>query len=210
VTFKKVSWIKLIVHVAAWSWIFILVFDYIAGKLSINPIQAVTQRTGKAALIFLMLSLACTPINTLFGFNKIIQARRWLGLYAFFFASLHLLTFIGLDYGFNFSLLKYEFVQKRYILVGSLAFLLLIPLAITSFRWRILKHKQNWKRLHRLVYLIGALVIVHFGWVSKGDFFRLQGDVWEPFLFGVFFLLLLIIRVPQVSRSITNFRTNTR
>ena len=204
---KKISWLPLLVHASAWFLVAWLVIDYLSGNLTINPIQAATQRTGKYALIFLVLSLSCTPINTLFGFRQVLGLRRWLGLYAFMFAAIHLTIFIGWDYGFDISLLKIEFLQKRSVIIGSAALLILLPLAITSFRWWMKRLGKNWKRLHRLVYLAGGLVIIHYAWAKKGDLFRLQGDIWQPLLIGIFLIILLVLRIPSVRKKVSSFRT---
>jgi sulfoxide reductase heme-binding subunit YedZ len=198
------------VHFSAWFLVTWLVTDYLLGNLTINPIQAATQRTGKYALIFLILSLACTPLNTLFGMRQVLAQRRWLGLYAFMFAAIHLTIFIGWDYGFDFSLLSIEFLQKRYVIVGSAAFLILFPLAITSFRWWLKRLGKKWKWLHRLVYLAGGLVIIHYAWAKKGDLFRLQGDIWQPLLFGLLLIFLLVLRIPPVRKFASSLRTRIK
>ena len=150
------------VHLTAWALAIWLVWAYSTGNLTVNPIQDLTQRTGKIALIFLVSSLACTPINTVFGFKPALKVRRALGLYAFVFATSHGLILVGLDYGFDWFLLQLEILDKRYILVGLSAFLILLLLAITSFRWWMRRLGKYWKWLHRLVYLAGILVVLHY------------------------------------------------
>jgi len=203
--FKVNGW-KLLIHTVAWCLLGWLVVDYLTGNLTVNPIQAVTQRTGDYALYFLVASLACTPLNTFFGFRKALSLRRMLGLYAFLFAALHFGTFIGLDYGLDWRLLLDEVALKRYILVGLGTLTILTLLAITSFRWWMKRLGKNWKRLHRLVYLASILVIVHFAWAVKGDLLRLQGDIWQPLLFGAIVALLLIARIPAVRRAVRAVR----
>ena len=121
------------------------------------------------ALVFLVLSLACTPIYTLFGFKPALKVRRALGLYAFFYASLHFLTFVGLDYQFDIGLLKEAIFEKRYALVGFAAFLILIPLAVTSTKGWMRRLGKKWKHLHKLIYLAGLLAVVHYIWLVKSD-----------------------------------------
>ena len=192
-----------IVHGGAWITLAWWIFAFNTGRLTVNPIQAFTQRTGDAALIFLLLSLSITPLHTLTGWNPIVKQRRSLGLYAFMFAAIHLLTFIGLDYGFDFRLLWNEvFSQKRYALVGSLAFIILLALAATSFKRSMKRLGKKWKQLHRLVYLAGILVVIHFAWVIKGNVVGLSGDVIRPVLAGGVLLLLLVLRLPPVRRRI--------
>jgi methionine sulfoxide reductase heme-binding subunit len=197
-------------HLGAWLLLAWLAWDYFSGGLGVDPIQALTRRTGKYALIFLGLSLICTPLNSLFGVRQAIPARRPLGLYAFGFAFLHFLTFIGLDFGFNWSFLQPEFVEKPYIWVGLTALTILLVLALTSTRGSMRRLGKNWKRLHRLVYLAGGLAVVHFAWASKGEVLRLSGDILQPLLFGVGFVVLMLLRMPPVkqraARLVSGFR----
>jgi sulfoxide reductase heme-binding subunit YedZ len=202
----KTTPLRVAVHLAAWGLLGWLAWLYYTGHLTINPIQAAEQHTGKYALVFLMLSLACTPLNTVFGLRQAVSVRRSLGLYAFMFAAIHLLIFVGLDYGFNWEFLWADVGTKRYILVGAAAFIILASLALTSFRWWQKKLGKNWKRLHRLVYLAGCLVIVHYAWSKKGDLFRLQGDIIQPLIFGLLVLILLAVRTQPVRRTLVNLR----
>src|SRR4030067_1955933 len=101
----EIPYFKTAIHVLAWTLLGWLVWDYYSGNLTVNPLQAATQRTGKYALILLVASLACTPLNTLFGWKMSLKFRRMLGLYAFMFAVIHMLIFVGLDYGFNWNFL---------------------------------------------------------------------------------------------------------
>jgi len=181
-----------------------LLFDYFANNLTINPIQYLEQQTGLAAVTLLVLSLTTTPLRTVFNWRQPSKHRRALGLYAFFYAFLHVTIFTAIDYGFNLNLLFEATFEKRYTLVGSVAFFLLLLLAITSFNWWMRKLGKNWKRLHKLIYLIAPLVIVHFAWSIKGDIFTLQGDVIKPLIYGMIVLLLLVLRVPAVKKFFTN------
>jgi len=119
-------------HIGSWLPAALLTWDYCHSNLTVDPIQALTQRTGKYALVLLVLSLACTPINYLFGFHQVLKIRRVLGVYAFLYATAHLLIFIGLDYGFDWTQLKKIILKQPFALVGLAAFLILLPLAITS------------------------------------------------------------------------------
>lgn len=187
-----------------------LVWDYYSGNLTANPLQAATQRTGKYALILLVSSLACTPLNTLFGWKTALNLRRMLGLYAFMYAVMHMLIFVGLDYGFNWNFLWQDLASKRYIWVGLLTLIILTLLAATSFQWWMRRLGKNWKRLHRLVYLAGGLVVLHYAWSKKGDLLALQGDVIQPFFFGLAVALLLLVRLPVVRQKATAFRSYLR
>ena len=122
---------QILVHLASLSQFALLVFDFFTDNLTVNPIQYVTQKTGKAALTLLCLSLACTPAITL-GFKSAAKVRRPLGVYACLYASFHFLTFVGLDYGFDLGLIYEAIFKKPYALVGFSAFLILLPMALTS------------------------------------------------------------------------------
>jgi sulfoxide reductase heme-binding subunit YedZ len=202
----KLSPLKVLVHLTAWGLLVWLLFDYLTGNLTVNPIQAATQRTGFIALSFLSLSLACTPLNTVFGWRQTLKVRRILGLYAFMYAFIHFTIFIWLDYGFDWGFLKVEIINKRFVLVGAGAFLILAVLALTSFRWWMKRLGKNWKRLHKLVYLAGMLVILHYAWAKKGDLLRLSGDILGPLAFGLILGILLAVRIPAVRRSARNLR----
>jgi len=203
---SKVSTLQILVHGAAWGLVAWLLWDYFTGNLTFNPIQAATLRTGKYALILLVLSLACTPLNTIFGFRQALKLRRALGLYAFMFVAIHFAIFIGVDYAFNWEFIRLEVLDKRFVVVGFSAGLILSALALTSFRWWMKRLGKNWKRLHKLVYLAGIMVIVHYAWAKKGDLLSLQGDVIQPLIFGLIILLLLLLRIPVVRRFISNLR----
>lgn len=197
---------QLTAHLAAWFLLAWLIFDFFAGRMSVNPIQEITQRTGRYAIWFLIASLACTPLNTLFGLRQALPARRTLGLYAFMFAALHFLTFSGLDYQFDWTLLKYEILEKNYIIVGAIVFLILLALAFTSTKGWQKRLGKKWRSLHRLVYIAGLLVVLHYAWAKKGDIFRLQGDIVLPLIAGGVVVLLLLLRLPIVRKWITTVR----
>jgi sulfoxide reductase heme-binding subunit YedZ len=205
------SWIKLkplqiLVHVLAWGLAAWLAWDAWTGNLTVNPIQAAEQRTGKYALILLVLSLACTPLNTMFGFRQAITVRRSLGLYAFLFAATHFAIFIWIDYGLNLEFLLADISDKLYIFVGLTALVMLTLMAATSFRWWMKRLGKRWKSLHRLVYLAAPLVVLHYAWARKGDLFRLQGDILQPLAFGVVVALLLLARLPALRKRAVKLR----
>ncbi len=185
----------LVVHGLAWALIAHLAWGAWTGNLTVNPLQAAMQRSGFYALSYLVASLACTPLNTWWGWRSALRLRRPLGLYAYFFATLHVSLFVGLDYGFRWDLLSAEVAQKRYIIAGAAAFFLLTPLALTSFRVWMRRLGKAWKRLHRLVYIAAPVAVLHFAWARKGDIFRLQGDVLQPLAFALLVLILLVARL---------------
>ncbi len=193
------SWLQIIVHVGALLPLAKMGWDFWFNQLTFNPIQELTFRTGWYALILLILSLACTPLNTLFGWRQVLPLRKPLGLYAFLYALLHFLIFIGLDYGLDPQLIWEATFEKRYALVGFSAFVILLALAITSTIGWQRRLKKNWKRLHRLVYLAALLAIVHFIWLVKAD-------IREPLSYGAVVLLLLSLRLPWVRKQTTRLR----
>jgi sulfoxide reductase heme-binding subunit YedZ len=195
-TKKELSPLRVAIHLYAWSALARLIFDFFAQRLSPNVIQDLEQRTGRHALALLILSLACAPLNSVFGWREPLKRRRALGLYAFAYASVHALIFVDLDNGLAWSLFAKNVLQKPYVLVGMTSFLLLLPLALTSFDVWKQRLGKNWKRLHRLVYFIAPLVILHYAWSKKGDFFNLQGDILKPLAFGVVLIVLLALRTP--------------
>jgi sulfoxide reductase heme-binding subunit YedZ len=188
----KARWLQILTHVGALLPLAWLLWETWQGQFIVDPVKEITTRTGKTALILLILSLACTPVNTIFGFKQVLRVRRPLGLYAFLYVGLHFLTFLGLDYGFDLDLIRQDILDQRYVLVGFATGLLLLPLAITSTKgWQ--------KRLgKRLVYLASILDIVHFVWLTK--------DLREPLRYGGVVVLLLIVRIPAIKRAISNAR----
>jgi len=199
----KAHWLQILTHVGALLPLAILAWDYAQNQLTANPIREITIRTGRSAIVLLLLSLACTPIYSLSGFQPVRRLRRPLGLYAFLYAGLHGLTFVGLDYGFDLVLIGQELLQKRFVQVGVLAFLILVPLAITSTRGWVARLGKNWKRLHRLVYLAALLAGVHFLWAVKAN-------VRVPLLYGAALAVLLVVRIPAVQNAVRGWRGGLR
>lgn len=197
--FKR-HWLQILVHIAALLPLAILVWDFTQGGLTANPIQEIQLRTGRYALVLLVLTLACTPISTMFGLKQVLQLRRPLGLYAFLYASLHFLNFVGLDFGFNFDLIKEGILEKRFALVGLAAFLCLLPLAVTSTRGWMRRLGRNWHRLHWLIYPAALLAVLHFTLQVKADYR-------SPLLYGAVVVLLLVIRLPVLRKAVSKFRS---
>lgn len=156
-----------------------------------NPIETVTNWTGYTALTLLMFTLAVTPLRRLTGWNAAIQLRRLIGLFAFFYACLHFLTYVVLDLFFDFSTVLDDILKRPYITVGFSAFVLLIPLAATSTRGMIRRLGRRWQQLHRLIYLVAALGVLHFYW-------KVKADTREPLIFAAVLILLLALRLPFV------------
>ncbi len=202
--------LQIAIHVYAWSGIVLLIFDLVTGNLSANPIQDLERRTGRHAITLLVLSLLCTPMNTIFKWSEPLKRRRALGLYAFMYATIHVIIFADLDYGLAWSRLIQEVIEKPRLIVGFLAFLIFIPLAITSFDIWKKRLGKNWKRLHQLVYLIGPLAFLHYIWSKKGDLLTLQGEVAKPLVYGLIIAIFLIFRIPPVRRAVASFSTRMR
>lgn len=182
------------IHAGALLPLAILLWDYGHDNLTVNPIQRITLWTGKWALVLLILSLACTPASSLLGLRAAIRWRRPLGVYAFVYALLHFLTFVGLDYTFDVGLLREAIFEKRYALVGFAAFILLLPLAITSTTGWMRRLGRRWKRLHQVVYVAAVLAVLHFTWSVKAD-------IRVPLQFAGLLGLLLVARWPPVRRA---------
>ncbi|MEZ4656384.1 MAG: ferric reductase-like transmembrane domain-containing protein [Caldilineaceae bacterium] len=164
--FQK-HWFWIAVNIGALMPLLLMVLDVVNGRL-VDPIADITNRTGYTALVLLVLSLAVTPLNSITGWRTVTTVRKSLGLQGFFYVCLHLLTFLGLDYAFNLSqILGDALVTKPYIIVGFSAFLILTPLAITSTKGWMKRLGRNWKKLHRLVYVVVPLAVVHYFWCSR-------------------------------------------
>lgn len=198
--------LQIIVHLAGWFPLVRLVVEFFTQQLTANPIQALEQHTGIQALIFLVLSLACTPMASILGWKELTQRRKALGNYGFMYAALHVLTFFVIDYGLNLGAVWVDIRNKSYILVGATAFLMLLPLALTSFKYWMKRLGKNWKRLHRLVYIISPLVVVHFILSVKGNFLRLYGNFTQPLIYGGIVLLLLLLRFKKIKLALIGLR----
>jgi len=199
---------RIIIHIGAWLPLLLIVFNFFSGNLTVNPIQDIEQRTGRLAILWVVLSLSCTPLANIFGWKELIKRRRTVGLYAFMIAAIHVTIFIGLDFGLNFKLIWKEIIEKRFIFVGATAFIGLSLLAATSFTYWQKKLKKNWKRLHRIVYLIAPLVVIHYAWAKKGDLLSLQGDIVRPLIYAVIVTILLILRIKPVKLGLKKFWNN--
>ena len=168
---------------------FIIIFSKIfLNQLGSEPIKEITLHTGEWTLLFLVFTLSMTPLKRLTNLNIWISVRRMLGLFAFFYASLHMLTYIGLDYQFDLSAISKDIFTKKFIFVGFTAWLLMVPLAMTSSKKMMGILKKNWKKLHRLIYLISILGVIHFLWLVKKD-------LTEPLIYLLLIIVLLILRI---------------
>lgn len=156
--------------------------------LGANPVEFIEHSTGTWALVFLLASLSMTPIRLLTNQVWQIQLRRLLGLWMFFYATLHFIAYIWLDFGFLMDDIYKDVIKHPRILVGFIAFALTIPLAATSNQYMMKKLKSKWKKLHQSVYLIAILAVLHYLWLVKKD-------ITEPFYYAVVLVILLGIRI---------------
>jgi len=171
-----------------------IVFDAVQNNLGANPIQTLQYRTGDWALRFLLITLTLTSLKILFGMVFQMRFRRMMGLFAFFYASLHLTVYVGLDQSFSWAHIMEDVPKSPYILVGLSAFLLLLPLALTSTHRMIQRLGRNWQRLHRLVYVAALLAVIHFFWLVKAD-------LREPAIYAGVLVFLLGVRVVHAWRK---------
>jgi sulfoxide reductase heme-binding subunit YedZ len=180
---------KLVVFVNALVPLVLLLWDLYQKRVGPNPLEFATRTTGMLTLIFLSLTVAITPLRKIFGINSLVKVRRMLGLFAFFYGSLHLLTYVWFDRLFNLISVGQDVVRRPFILAGMTAFLLMVPLAITSTNKMVKRlGGKGWARLHRLVYLAAIAGVVHFWMLVKSDT-RL------PLTFGFILLFLLGYRL---------------
>lgn len=194
-------WFPILVNIACLIPIPWLLFDAWQGNLTADPIRASILRTGKIALVLLVLSLMCSPLNNIFGFKPALRVRRALGDYCFLYVCLHFAIFVSLDYGFNLQYISTELFQRPYALVGLITGLLLVPLAITSFPPWPKRLGKNWKRLHSLVYVIVVLDALHF-------ILGVKQGVTEPYLWMILVLFLLVLRIPPLRRFLSGYFTH--
>ena len=176
-----------------------LVYLAFTEGLGANPIEFITRSTGTWTLVGLMLTLAVTPLRRLTGRNELIRYRRMLGVFTFFYASLHFTTYIWLDQFFDPASILKDIYKRPFITVGFSAFLLLLPLAITSTNAMMRRLGKRWQQLHRLIYLIGILGVLHYWWLVKKD-------LTEPLIYGLILLTLLSFRLPLLASGLAELR----
>ena len=184
---------RLIFIISLWPILSLSVAIFL-NNLGANPVEFIERHFGKWALIFLCLTLSMTPLRRITHMNQWILYRRMLGLFTFFYATVHLLCYIGLDYHFAWIDIKNDIIKHRYVLVGFLGWLLLLPLAITSSDKMMRKLKFNWKRLHHLIYLIAILGVLHFLWLVKKD-------ITEPLIYAFIIFILFLLRLNMFKRQ---------
>lgn len=186
---KKILFINALVPLLLLSW------DWYADALGANPIEYFLRTTGVLTLVFLLLSLSVTPLRKVFGWNQLIKLRRMLGLFAFFYGCIHLVTYSIFDKSLDIPAIASDVWERPFIAFGMTAFAILIPLAVTSTNGMIKRiGGKNWQRLHRIVYVAAVLGVVHFFLIQKSDY-RF------PIIFGAVLALLLLYRLAQKFRG---------
>ena len=204
--FTRYTPFQIAMHTYAWSVLVILIYQYFTNGLGVDPVQHLERTTGRHAIALLIMSLACTPLNTLFKWSELLKRRRALGLYAFMYSTIHVLIYVDLDFGLAWSTLIQSFFNDRRLIVGLIAFLFLIPLAWTSFDIWKKRLGKNWKRLHMVVYAIVPLAVLHFALNKKGNVFTFVGDALQPTIYGLVVILFLIFRIPRVRKAAASLR----
>ena len=186
---EQIKWIKAVVFAACLIPLARLAWLGFHNRLGANPIENITHSTGWWTLAFLMITLSVTPLRRLLNLSWLLRLRRTLGLYAFFYGSLHFTTYFWLDQFFDWGEIVKDIGKRPFITIGFSAFVLLVPLAVTSTNAMVKRlGARRWQLLHRLVYAIAALGVLHFWWLVKKD-------ITEPFIFACLLALLLIIRL---------------
>jgi len=180
--------LKALAHILALSPAAWLIYRALQDSLGADPVAALTHSTGDWTLRLLLLGLAMTPLRLIIKQSWPIRFRRLIGLYAFFYACLHFAVYLFLDLGSYWSQIGADIIKRPFITVGFTAWLLLIPLALTSNQWMMRKLKRNWQKLHKLVYAIGILGVLHYWWLVKSD-------VREPLIYAGILILLFAIRL---------------
>lgn len=184
----SLRWLKLLVFIACLLPALWVSFHALSGTLGVNPIESLHHTFGDWTLRFLLLTLMITPMRLIPGFHWVTNLRRMLGIYAFFYASLHLNVYLMLDQQFDWTEIWGDITKRPYIMLGISAYLLMLPLVVTSNRAMRTWLGSYWKRLHQLIYLITMLGILHF-------YSLVKADTAEPTLYLVFFIVLIILRI---------------
>ena len=166
---------------------FLILYKIIFNKLGPEPVKEITHFTGEWTLLFIIFTLSMSPLKKITKLNIWISFRRMLGLFIFFYATLHMLTYVIIDYRLNFESISKDILTKKFIFVGFTAWVLLLPLALTSSKKALIYLKDKWKKLHRLIYIIAILGVTHFIWLVKKD-------LTEPLIYAVIILILLLFR----------------
>ncbi|MFK7803872.1 MAG: sulfite oxidase heme-binding subunit YedZ [Anaerolineae bacterium] len=196
---QQLQGLKVITHIGSLIPLIWLYFDYYTYNLGVEEVNAAILRTGYPAVFLLVLSLAVTPLNTLFGWSILGPLRKPLGLYAFMYASLHLLIFAALDYGLEWSAIITEITSRWYATIGFASLLIMLPLALTSTKWAMRKLGKRWKSLHKIVYVSAILAVYHY-------FLQARNDYNYPIAFAVALTIFLVLRFDVVKSRVVAYR----
>ena len=181
-------YLKVVIFTLSLVPIFYIVYQILTNQLGPEPIKDITHHTGKWTLYFIVITLAMTPLKKITKLNIWINYRRMFGLFIFFYASVHLMTYVGLDYRFDLTSIGDDIIKKKYIFIGFSAWIMLIPLAATSNKRMMKILKSKWKKLHLLIYIISLFGSIHYLWLVKRD-------LTEPIIFMVIIVILLATRL---------------
>lgn len=196
---QQLNVLKVITHIGSLIPLVWLYLDYYNYNLGAEEVNAAILRTGYPAVFLLVLSLAITPLNTLFGWSILGPLKKPLGLYAFMYAMLHLAIFAALDYGLEWSAIITEITSRRYATVGFLSLLIMVPLAATSTKWAQRKLGKRWKMLHKGVYAAAILAVYHY-------FLQARNDYNYPIAFAVALTIFLVLRFDVIKSRIVAYR----
>ena len=186
---NEIRFTKLLVLVNGIVPLALLAWDAVNGSLGANPIEFFLRTTGILTLLFVLVTLAVTPLRKLLARNELIKFRRMLGLFAFFYGCLHLITYLVFDRGWNFSGTVSDVIQRPFVAIGMASFIMMVPLAATSTNAMVKRiGGKNWQKLHRLTYLVGIGGVIHFWMIVKSD-------VFYPAIFGLVLVILLGYRL---------------
>jgi sulfoxide reductase heme-binding subunit YedZ len=182
IALKSAVWIVCLIPLV-WS-----VWRFVRGEASVDPVEEWLHRSGKTSVLILVASLAVTPVRKVLGWNVLQKTRRLLGLFAFFYAAVHVGVYLYFEQGLAWGFIWEDVIERPFIFSGTAAFLLMVPLALTSTRGWIRRLGKNWVRLHRLVYVAAGAALLHYTWGQKAD-------IRDPLVVGAVLALLLGARV---------------
>ena len=189
------SYLKPVVFLILLWPIYLISYQIIFDQLGPEPVDRIINHFGEWTLIFIILTLSISPLRKITNSIEWIKFRRMVGLFTFSYASIHMLSYVGLDYRFDLDPLINDVLKKKFVFIGFAAWLLLIPLAITSSDKMIKLLKHNWKKLHKLIYVISIFGVLHFIWLSKTIYFK-------PLIFLIILIILLLLRIKFTKSSI--------
>ncbi len=182
------NYLKLIVFLILLWPIYVITYQIIFNQLGPEPVDKIINHFGEWTLIFIILTLSISPLRKITNSTKWLKFRRMVGLFTFLYASIHMLSYVGIDYRFDYEPLINDVFKKKFIFIGFSAWLMLTLLAFTSTDYMVRLLKKNWKRIHRLIYLIAIFGALHFIWLSKTIFFK-------PLIYSIIIIILLSFRL---------------